>query len=127
MNKLFSFIVSIILITTPTGVHSSYETISDNNKEEIINRVSQYSNSQLLKKQFSWQCLMRGTPLDQQPNSTSGNDVEEDDDDELIYFELNAINIAIAIGGAALLSSIFGSDSDSDDGDSTFPVITRWR
>ena len=48
---------------------------------------------------------------------------EEDDDNEIIFFELDAINIALAIGAAALLSQVLKSDSDSDD-DSLFPVIT---
>ena len=63
---------------------------------------------------------------DNQATGASTNEeteTEEEDDDALIYFEIDAINIALSIGAAALLSQILGSDSDSDD-DSSFPVIT---
>ena len=60
---------------------------------------------------------------DASTDSANETETEEEDDDALIYFEIDAINIALSIGAAALLSQILGSDSDSDD-DSSFPVIT---
>ena len=124
MKSFISLLLSIIFVISPV-MASSYEldlnAIPQQDRDLIISRVSNYSNNELIERKSFLVAALEDEK--KEPNSIQNSDEEDEDDEALIYFELNVINIALSIGGAALLYQIFDSDSDKDD-DSSFPVIT---